>query len=288
MARKTTNKTATPKPAAIPGTLTKADIPTLAGGKGANKPQMASPTYRLAALDQEYILSDSQRGVRFMLEYNKAEEALDRWGVRSTIVVFGSARFSEKGSADHRRWYNDARKFARIVSEEGGAKLQNGGPRDNVIATGGGPGIMEAANRGAHDVGAPSIGYNITLPMEQEPNAFSTPDLTLRFHYFAMRKMHFAMRANALVVFPGGVGTLDELFEILALRQTGKSPPIPIVLYDQKFWEEVINFHALVKHGVISKVDETLFTYAETPEQAWRQCVKGGVMTRWLQEQHTT
>lgn len=289
MARKPTSKPASkPKPAAIAGTLTKADIPQLAGGKGANKPQMASSTYRLAALDQEYLLGDSMRGVRFMLEYNKAEEALDRWGVRSTIVVFGSARFSEKGPPDHRRWYNDARTFARIVSEKGGAKLQNGGPRDNVIATGGGPGIMEAANRGAHDVDAPSIGYNITLPMEQEPNAFSTPDLTFRFHYFAMRKMHFAMRANALVVFPGGVGTLDELFEILALRQTGKSPPIPIVLYDQKFWEEVVNFHALVKHGVISKVDETLFTYAETPEQAWAQCVRGGVMTRWLQEQHTT
>jgi len=291
MARKTTKaakKAAPAKPHFIAGTLTQADIPQLAGGKGANAAQIASPTYRLAALDQDYLLSDSQRGVRFMLEYNKAEEALDRWGVRSTIVVFGSARFSEKGSADHRRWYADARKFARIVSEEGGAKLQNGGPRDNVIATGGGPGIMEAANRGAHDVGAPSIGYNITLPMEQEPNAFSTPDLTLRFHYFAMRKMHFAMRANALVVFPGGLGTFDELFEILALRQTGKSPPIPIVLYDRAFWDEVINFQALVKHGVISKVDETLFTYAETPEQAWEQCVKGGVMTRWLQEQHTT
>lgn len=289
MARKTTKTTKpTAKPSHAAGTLTKADIPKLAGGKGANAPQMASSTYRLAALDQEYILSDSQRGLRFMLEYNKAEEALDRWGVRSTIVVFGSARFSEKGPADHRRWYNDARRFAQIVSEKGGAKLKNGNPRDNVIATGGGPGIMEAANRGAHDVGAPSIGYNITLPMEQEPNAFSTPDLTLRFHYFAMRKMHFAMRANALVVFPGGVGTFDELFEILALRQTGKAPPIPIVLYDQAFWEEVVNFHALVKHGVISKVDETLFTYAETPEQAWQQCVDGGVMTRWLQEQHTT
>lgn len=291
MARKTTKaaKKAVPaKPQFLAGTLTQADIPQLAGGKGANAAQIASPTYRLAALDQDYLLGDSMRGVRFMLEYNKAEEALDRWGVRSTIVVFGSARFSEKGPADHRRWYNDARTFARIVSEEGGAKLQNGGPRDNVIATGGGPGIMEAANRGAHDVGAPSIGYNITLPMEQEPNAFSTPDLTLRFHYFAMRKMHFAMRANALVVFPGGLGTFDELFEILALRQTGKSPPIPIVLYDRKFWDEVLNFEALARHGVIGKYDETLFTYAETPEAAWAQCVKGGVMTRWLQEQHTT
>ena len=289
MARKTTKTAKKPgKPAHIAGTLTQADIPELAGGKGANAPQIASPTYRLAALDQDFLLSDSMRGLRFMLEYNKAEEALDRWGVRSTVVVFGSARFSEKGSPAHKRWYNDARAFGRLVSEKGGAKLRNGKPRDNVIATGGGPGIMEAANRGAHDVGAPSIGYNITLPMEQEPNAYSTPDLTFRFHYFAMRKMHFAMRANALVVFPGGLGTFDELFEILALRQTEKAPPIPIVLYDRKFWEDVVDFHAMVKHGVISKVDETLFTYAETPEEAWAQCVRGGVMTRWLQEQHTT
>jgi len=291
MARKTAKTTkgaALAKRLHAEGTVRQSDIPALAGGRGANARQMASPTYRLAALDQDYLLSDSMRGVRFMLEYNKAEEALDRWGVRSTIVVFGSARSSEKGPPNHRRWYNEARAFARLVSQEGGAKLHNGKPRDNVIATGGGPGIMEAANRGAHDVGAPSIGYNITLPMEQEPNAFSTPDLTLRFHYFAMRKMHFAMRANALVVFPGGLGTLDELFEILALRQTGKSPPIPIVLYDRRFWDEVINFEALIAHGVISRLDETLFGYAETPQEAWNLCVKGGVMTRWLQEQHTT
>ena len=269
------------------GTLRRAEIAPRSGGKGANVAQLTSPTYRLAALDQDYLLSDSMRGVRFMLEYNKAEEALDRWGVRSTVVVFGSARFGEKGPPQHRRWYNDARAFAQITSERGGALLTNH-KRDNVIATGGGPGIMEAANRGAHDAGAPSIGYNITLPMEQEPNAFSTPDLTFRFHYFAMRKMHFAMRANALVVFPGGLGTLDELFELLALRQTGKAPPLPIVLYGEAFWREVVNFNALVKHDVISKADETLFTYAETPEQAWEQCVKGGVLTRWLQEQHTT
>ncbi len=147
---------------------------------------------------------------------------------------------------------------------------------------------MEAANRGAHDVGAPSIGYNITLPMEQEPNAYSTPDLTLRFHYFAMRKMHFAMRANALVVFPGGLGTLDELFELLALRQTGKAPPLPILLYDEKFWRDILHFDAMVKHGVISAEDLTLFSYAETPEQAWQVLVDGGVLTKWLQEQHTT
>lgn len=287
MAKKTAKKAA--KPATkIPGTLQVHEIAPLAGGKGANSAQMASPTYRLAALDQDFLLSDSQRGLRFMLEYNKAEEALDRWGVRSTVVVFGSARFGEKGPPDHRRWYNDARTFARIASERGGALLRDHKPRDNVIATGGGPGIMEAANRGAHDAGAPSIGYNITLPMEQEPNAFSTPDLTFRFHYFAMRKMHFAMRANALVVFPGGLGTMDELFEILALRQTGKSPPVPIVLYDEKFWREVINFDAMVKHGVISKPDESLYAYAETPEEAWQHLVDGGVLTKWLQEQHTT
>jgi uncharacterized protein (TIGR00730 family) len=239
-------------------------------------------------MDQDFLLGDSMRGVRFMLEYAKAEESLRTWGVRSTIVVFGSARIREDGPGRHPFWYEQARSFGAIASQRGGALTVTSGTRDNVIATGGGPGIMEAANRGASDVGAPSIGFNITLPHEEEPNAYSTPGLTFRFHYFAMRKMHFAMRANALVVFPGGLGTFDELFEILALRQTGKSPPIPIVLYDQKFWEEVINFHALVKHGVISKVDETLFTYAETPEQAWDQCVKGGVMTRWLQEQHTT
>jgi uncharacterized protein (TIGR00730 family) len=262
-------------------------VAPLASHKGANSEQIASPTYRLAALDQDYLLSDSMRGVRFMLEYNKAEEALDRWGVRSTVVVFGSARFSDKGPPNHQRWYNDARTFARIVSERGGA-LKKNHRRDNVVATGGGPGIMEAANRGAADVGAPSIGYNITLPMEQEPNAYSTPDLTLRFHYFAMRKMHFAMRANALVVFPGGLGTLDELFELLALRQTGKAPPLPIVLYDEKFWRDIADFDAMVKYGVISAADLDLFSYAETPEEAWRRLVDGGVLTKWLQEQHTT
>ena len=256
--------------------------------QGDNDAQMAAASYKLAALDQDFLLGDSMRGVRFMLEYAKVEEALDRWGVRSTIVVFGSARFSEHGAPDHRRWYNEAREFARIASERGGALLHNRHPRDNVIATGGGPGIMEAANRGATDAGAPSIGYNITLPHEQEPNAFSTPELTFRFHYFAMRKMHFAMRANALVVFPGGLGTFDELFELLALRQTGKAPAIPIVLYDEKFWREVVSFDALVKHGVIANNDLSFFSYAETPEQVWDILVKGGVMSAWLLEQHTT
>jgi hypothetical protein len=160
-------------------------VAPLSGGKGANAAQMASPSYRLAALDKDFVLGDSMRGVRFMLEYAKAEEALDRWGVRSTIVVWGSARIAANGSPDHRRWYEAARTFARIASERGGALLHNQSPRDNVIATGGGPGIMEAANRGATEAGAPSIGFNITLPMEQEPNAYSTPELTFRFHYSA-------------------------------------------------------------------------------------------------------
>ena len=180
-------------------------------------PQFTSPTYRLASLDQDFIMGPSMRGVRFLLEFAKADEALRTWGVRSTIVVFGSARIREDGPEPHPRWYAAAREFAAIASKRGGAYLSARRERHNVICTGGGPGIMEAANRGAADVGAPSIGLNITLPHEQTPNAWSTPELTFRFHYFAMRKMHLAMRANALVVFPGGFGTLDQLFEVLKI-----------------------------------------------------------------------
>src|SRR3954447_16500210 len=220
-----------------------------------NAAQRASAAYRLAVLDQDFLLGDSMRGVRFLLEYAKAEEALRAWGVRSTIVVFGSARIRENGAGRHAAWYDEARRFGRIASERGGALTVTGGVRDNVIATGGGPGIMEAANRGASEAGAPSIGFNITLPHEEEPNAFSTPDLTFRFHYFAMRKMHLAMRANALVVFPGGFGTFDELFELLTLRQTGKSPRIPVVLFDESYWRSVFNFEAMVEAGTIDRAD---------------------------------
>jgi uncharacterized protein (TIGR00730 family) len=175
-------------------------------------------------------------------------------------------------------WYDAAREFARICSEEGGAKLAHNGPRQNVIATGGGPGIMEAANRGAHDAHAPSIGFNITLPMEQEPNAYSTPDLTFRFHYFAMRKMHFAIRAAALVVFPGGFGTMDELFEILTLRQTGKmDDALPVVLYDSSFWKNLINFQHFVDSGMVAAKDLDLFGFADTPRAAWEQLVRRGL-----------
>ncbi|MES1198785.1 MAG: TIGR00730 family Rossman fold protein [Pseudomonadota bacterium] len=237
-----------------------------------NAAQKASPSYRLAALDQDFLLGRSMRGVRFLLEFSKADEALRAWGVRSTIVVFGSARVKQ----DH-AWYQQAREFGRIASIRGGAIVDNHGTRDNVITTGGGPGIMEAANRGADDVGAPSIGFNIRLPHEQEPNAYSTPELTFNFHYFAMRKMHLAMRANALVVFPGGFGTFDELFEIITLRQTGKSRRIPIILIDQKYWQEVVNFDALVKHGMIDAGDLSLFGFAESAEEVWSQLMKQGL-----------
>ena len=238
-----------------------------------NSAQRDSPSYRLPALDQDFLLGDSMRGVRFLLEYAKAEEALRAWGVRSTIVVFGSARV-KPGTP----WYETARAFGRLVSERGGALDGAVGElRNNVIATGGGPGIMEAANRGAMDVGAPSVGFNIPLPHEQEPNAWSTPELTFRFHYFAMRKMHLAMRANALVVFPGGFGTFDELFELLTLRQTDKAPPIPIVLVDRGYWTSILNFEAMVEHGMIAKKDLDLMGFADDAEGIWRELLARGL-----------
>jgi uncharacterized protein (TIGR00730 family) len=239
-----------------------------------NKPQMAAAAYRLPARDEEFVLGDSTRGIRFQLEYQKAEENLRNWGVETTVVVFGSARVDE---GDAHGWYEGAQKFAAICSTEGGAK-HTIKPLNNVIATGGGPGIMEAANRGAYDAGAPSIGFNITLPMEQEPNPYSTPDLTFRFHYFAMRKMHFAMRAAALVVFPGGFGTMDELFELLTLRQTGKmTKPLPVVLYDSKFWNRTINFQSFVDAKLVSRKDLDMFTFADSPEQAWGELIRCGL-----------
>jgi uncharacterized protein (TIGR00730 family) len=245
-----------------------------------NAAQLSSPSYRLPTLDEDFLLGESMRGVRFLLEFAKADEALRAWGVHSTIVVFGSARIRDAGAERHAQWYDEARRFAAIASERGGALHPVDGVRDNVIATGGGPGVMEAANRGAHDVGAPSIGFNISLPSEQEPNAYSTPELTFRFHYFAMRKMHFAMRANALVVFPGGFGTLDELFELLTLRQTNKAPPIPIVLANEAYWRSIIGFEALVENGFISPSDLDLFQFADDAESIWGRLLDGGLKPR--------
>ena len=242
--------------------------------RGSTK-QSSSPSFRLPALDSEFLLGDTMRGVRFLLEYAKAEETLRASRIRSTIVVFGSARIGEK-----HRWYAVARAFGRIASQRGGAL--NGGKdgHDNVIATGGGPGAMEAANRGASEAGALSIGFNIRLPKEQTPNRYSTPGLTFQFHYFAMRKMHLAMRANGLVVFPGGFGTLDELFEILTLRQTGKVNGLPVVLVDQDYWTRVINFKSLIDHNMIERKDLELFSFANDAEQIWQNLADGGLKIR--------
>jgi uncharacterized protein (TIGR00730 family) len=242
-----------------------------------NTPQTDSPSYRLAALDQDFLLGDSMRGVRFLLEFAKADEALRNAGVRSTIVVFGSARIREEGPGRQRFWYGEAREFGRIASERGGARRNSGTVLDNVIATGGGPGIMEAANRGASESGAPTVGFNITLPHEQLPNTYSTPPLTFRFHYFAMRKMHLAMRANALVVFPGGFGTFDELFELLTLRQTDKAPRIPVVLVDRAYWTSIMNLELLVEHGMIDRADLDLFGFAEDAEGIWAELLARGL-----------
>jgi uncharacterized protein (TIGR00730 family) len=262
-----------------------------------NGKQVSSHSYLLPVEDTEFLLRDEMRSIRFALEYSKAELLLRDWGVRSTVVVFGSARVPSpeqaeamlqaasgadalvdaKKRAAHSIWYEQARAFGRLVSERGGALNADTGPRDNVIATGGGPGIMEAANRGASEAGAPSIGFNITLPMEQQPNIYSTPDLTFRFHYFAMRKMHLAMRANALAVFPGGFGTLDELFELLTLQQTHKAPRMPVVLFDRAYWRSVVNFEAMVDAGMVAAADLALFDLVDTVEEAWATMLRRGL-----------
>jgi uncharacterized protein (TIGR00730 family) len=223
------------------------------------------------------MLGESTRGVRFMLEYEKTEQILKAHRIMSTIVVFGSSRTQEDGPNKEPFWYHEARTFGRIASERGGALCVEGGARHNVIATGGGPGTMGAANRGAREAGAMTIGFNIALPHEQEPNPYTSPELTFQFHYFAMRKMHLAMRANALVIFPGGFGTFDEMFEILTLRQTRKAPLIPVVLFDESYWRDIVAFKKLVEHRVIDAADLTLFRFAETAEAAWDSLIEQGL-----------
>jgi uncharacterized protein (TIGR00730 family) len=262
-----------------------------------NHLQRQSHAYLLPVEDTEFLLREEMRGTRFQLEYAKADLLLRDWGVRSTIIVFGSARTPSPEQAeaataaattdaerDHAAKltkraaiYQEARNFGRIASQRGGAFAPHDRWRDNVIATGGGPGIMEAANRGAFEIGAPSIGFNITLPAEQQPNAYTTPELTFQFHYFAMRKMHFAMRANALVVFPGGFGTLDELFEVLTLVQTRKAPRVPIILIGKEYWQRIVNFEALCQEEVIARADCDLFEFAETAEEAWAAIERHGL-----------
>ncbi len=256
----------------------------------------ASPSYKLAIEDTNFLLSDETRGVRLQLDYLKPELIMQKYGIKRTIVVFGSARIKEPASAmrelekikdllkkqpdsktllrelrtaekmvEKSIYYEEARKFGQLVGKAGK------GPQDNTLTlmTGGGPGIMEAANRGAYDVGAKSIGLNIQLPHEQFPNPYIDPDLCFQFHYFAIRKLHFLHRAIALVVFPGGFGTLDELFETLTLIQTRKNKPIPVVLVGKEYWQRLIDFKFLVEEGTIDPEDLHIFTFKESAKEAW-------------------
>ncbi len=250
---------------------------------------MQADAFRLAFADPEFLLRRETRGIRFQLEMLKPDLDQQAQGIENTIVVFGSARFPTPEQAQaqleqahvsgdaqalaraerdvrNAGHYEQARLFGRLVAEHS-SKLPE--KERLFICTGGGPGIMEAANRGAHEMGAPTVGLNIALPFEQSPNPYITPSLSFKFHYFALRKMHFMMRAKALVAFPGGFGTLDELFEILTLVQTGKSEPVPVVLYGSRFWRRLVNFDMLVEEGVISPKDVALFTFVDTPEAAW-------------------
>lgn len=251
-------------------------------------PQTTHPAYKLAFQDNDFLLREDLRPVRFQLELLKPELLLDEANIGSTLVMYGSARIPAPDKADalveaavtdrqrriaerlraKSRYYDEARNLARMAGE---CPLDSEGKRQFVVCSGGGPSIMEAANRGAHDVGAESIGLNIVLPFEQTPNIYVTPHLSFQFHYFALRKMHFLLRARAVAVFPGGFGTLDELLELLTLVQTGKMAQLPIFLFGEEFWRRVINFDVLVEEGVIGETDLTLFRFVETAEQAWEK-----------------
>ncbi|MCT4611037.1 MAG: TIGR00730 family Rossman fold protein [Pelagimonas sp.] len=235
--------------------------------------QSLSPSYRLAFADEDFLCKDELRPVRLQLELLKFEMLLDEHGIDSTVVMFGGARIPEPAQkhtartqtlADLTHFYDEARKFAQLMTK----KAMASGNRDYVVVTGGGPGVMEAGNRGAQDVGGVSIGLNIVLPHEQAPNPYVTPDLAFNFHYFAIRKMHFLMRARAICVFPGGFGTLDELFEALTLIQTGRMARVPFLLFGKDFWEKIINWDALSEAGTISPDDLELFRFVDTAEEA--------------------
>ncbi len=257
---------------------------------------LASPSTLRAHEDFAWLSRDELRGTRLELELERAEAIISEAGVTGTVVVFGGTRVVERPDAERRlaeaeaaavaapgdaealravararrvlakaRYYDEAREFARIAS----TTCLTHGRRDFVVVTGGGPGVMEAANRGAFDVGAKSLGFNIVLPHEQFPNPYITPGLCIYFHYFATRKMHFLIRAKALVAFPGGYGTLDELFETLTLIQTRKMAPVPVVLFGREFWEKAIDLDFLVEEGTIAPEDARLVSYAETAAEAW-------------------
>ena len=240
-----------------------------------------SAAYKLAFRDEEFLKRRELRPVRMQLELLKPEMMLEERGIRSTIVLFGGARIPEPGTdpwaaknETQRKnliansiYYEEARKFARLISEYSAQSRYT----EFVVVTGGGPGVMEAGNRGAADVGAPSIGLNIVLPHEQAPNIYVTPELCFNFHYFALRKMHFIMRAKAVAVFPGGFGTMDEVFETLTLIQTGRMERVPVLLFGKSFWNEAINIQFLVDQGVIAPKDAALITFVDTAEAAWAE-----------------
>lgn len=268
----------------------------VAAERSVDTPQTRSSAYRLAFADNDFLLREELRPVRLQLELLKPELIQIDEGIESTVVVFGSARIPDRHAAAQRlleaeraveqnpgdaklqqklavarrvlensRYYEEARKLGELITRE----TQASEKCDLMVITGGGPGIMEAANRGAMDAGGKSIGLNIVLPFEQSPNPYITPELCFHFHYFAIRKMHFLKRARALVACPGGYGTLDELFETLTLIQTGKINPVPILLLGGNYWRRVINFEALVEEGAISEEDLDIFQYVESAEEAW-------------------
>ncbi len=236
-------------------------------------PQTRSSSYTLAFADEDFLCRDELRPVRLQLELLKPEMILDERGINSTVVLFGGARILSPDQKSQARtstlaelseFYEEAREFACLMTQK---SIEQGG-RENVIVTGGGPGVMEAGNRGAEEAGGSSIGLSIVLPHEQAPNSYVTPELSFNFHYFAIRKMHFLMRARAICVFPGGFGTMDEMFEALTLIQTGRMQRIPFLLFGRAFWEEVINWRALAEAGTISEEDLDLFRFVESAAEA--------------------
>ena len=268
---------------------------------------MHSPTYQIAHEDQQLLNSDEMRGVRMLLEISKPEQHLELAGITSTIIVFGGARIVDPDNAKKQLaeaqqllkqnpesislnqrvrscegllglapFYDAAKNFAYLASKYGQSTLDKDERcSSHVIVTGGGPGIMEAANRGAFEAGCRSIGLNISLPFEQHPNSYITPELCFQFNYFSIRKFHFVMRSVGAVLFPGGYGTLDELFELLTLRQVGTKSPMPIVLFGREFWERLIDFDFLAESGLISLDDLTLFHFADSAEEAWMHIQAG-------------
>lgn len=236
-------------------------------------PQTRAPSYRLAFADDDFLCREELRPVRLQLELLKPEMLMNEAGVNSTIVMFGGARIPEPSRKDTARtktlaglsvFYEEAKELARLMT----LRSKESGGNENVVVTGGGPGVMEAGNRGAHEAGGKSIGLNIVLPHEQAPNQYVTPELCFNFHYFAIRKMHFLMRARAVCVFPGGFGTLDEMFESLTLIQTGRMRKVPFLLFGKEFWQRIINWEALADAGTISEDDLDLFRFVETAEEA--------------------